>query len=251
MNIICDIDGVVYRGDRLLPGADRALRRLREAGAGLWFATNNSIRSPESISEKIRELTGVLVPPRNIVTSSQAAVHLLGEAAGPVMVLGGAGIHAALAEAGIPVTDDPGEAEALIVGLDRELTYRRLSRAAEAVWAGARFIATNTDPTFPVADGLEPGGGAIVAAVAAATGVEPEVAGKPHAPMRAVLRSLGIGPAWVIGDRVDTDVALAREEPDWRSVLVLTGVSVAGDGSEADHVVGDLADAVDLVLAGA
>jgi len=113
---------------------------------------------------------------------------------------------------------------------------------------GARFIATNTDPTYPVADGLLPGGGACVAAVQVTTGVTPEVAGKPHPPMRALLRSRGIGEAWVIGDRVDTDIALAQAESDWRSILVLTGVTSPEEAIGADHVVADLAAAVDLVL---
>jgi HAD superfamily hydrolase (TIGR01450 family) len=250
MNVICDIDGVVYRGDRLLPGSDRALRRLLDAGVDLWFVTNNSTRSPAYISEKIARVTGVEVSPGSIVTSSQAAVRMLGEDRGPVIVLGGEGIHAALADAGIGTTDEPGEATALLVGLDRDLSYDRLARAADAVRMGARFIATNTDPTFPIADGLLPGGGACVAAVQVTTGVEPEIAGKPHQPMRELLRARGIGEAWVVGDRVDTDVALARAEPDWKSILVMTGVtgpeSAAG---AADHVVPDLSSAVDLVLA--
>ncbi len=248
MNVICDIDGVVYRGDRLLPGSDHALRRLLEAEVGLWFATNNSTRSPQSISRKLREVTGVEIAPGSIVTSSQAAVHLLGDDEGPVMVLGGEGIRSALSDAGMTVTDDPAAAKALLVGLDWELSYDRLTRAADAVRLGARFIATNTDPTFPTADGLLPGGGACVAAVRATTGVEPEIAGKPHGPMRALLRARIPGPAWVIGDRLDTDIALARFETDWTSILVLTGVTHPSDAVGADHVVPDLASAVDLVL---
>jgi len=248
MNVICDIDGVIYRGDRLLPGSDLALRRLRDAGVTVHFATNNSAKSPLTVSEKITRITGVDIEPESIVTSSQAAVGLLGDDPGPVMVLGSEGIVAALAEAGIGLTEDPSLAKALLVGLDFDLTYDRLTRAADAVRFGARFIATNTDPTFPVADGLLPGGGAIVAAVRASTGVEPEVAGKPNAPMRALLRAKGIRDAWVIGDRVDTDIALARAEPDWTSILVLTGVTGPEGTGDADFVVPDLAAAVDLVL---
>jgi 4-nitrophenyl phosphatase len=248
MNVICDIDGVIYRGDRLLPGSDLALRRLRDAGVTVHFATNNSAKSPLTVSEKITRITGVDIEPESIVTSSQAAVGLLGDDPGPVMVLGSEGIVAALAEAGIGLTEDPSLAKALLVGLDFDLTYDRLTRAADAVRFGARFIATNTDPTFPVADGLLPGGGAIVAAVRATTGVEPEVAGKPNAPMRALLRAKGIRDAWVIGDRVDTDIALARAEPDWTSILVLTGVTGPEGTGDADFVVPDLAAAVDLVL---
>lgn len=249
MNVICDIDGVVYRGDHLLPGSDGALRRLLEAEVGLFFATNNSTRSPAYISQKIAQVTGVEVPSSAIVTSSQAAVLLLGTDPGPVMVLGSEGIHSALADAGIGETADPGEATALLVGLDWDLSYDRLTRAADAVRLGARFIATNTDPTFPVADGLLPGGGACVAAVQVTTGVEPEIAGKPHRPMRELLRAKGVGPAWVIGDRVDTDIALAEAEPDWKSVLVMTGVTDAGPAAQAaDHIASNLAAAVELVL---
>ncbi|MEX1126362.1 MAG: HAD-IIA family hydrolase [Acidimicrobiia bacterium] len=249
MNVICDIDGVIYRGDRLLPGSDLALRRLRDSGVTVHFATNNSTKSPLTVSEKITQITGIEIDPDSIVTSSQAAVGMLGNDPGPVMVLGSEGIVSALADAGIGLTEDPIEAKALLVGLDFDLTYDRLTRAADAVRSGARFIATNTDPTYPVADGLLPGGGAMVAAVQITTGVEPEVAGKPHAPMRALLRAKGIGEAWVIGDRVDTDIALAQAEPDWTSILVLTGVTAPGDTGDADHVVPDLATAVDLVLA--
>lgn len=248
MNVICDIDGVLYRGDQLIPGSDIALERLLEAGVKVLFATNNSTRSPVSISKKIATVTGVKIGSDLVVTSSQAAVRLLGEDRGPVMVLGSEGIHAALAEAGIPVTEEPEAASALLVGLDWDLNYQRLARGADAVRAGARFIATNTDPTYPVAAGLLPGGGAVVAAVQATTGVVPEVAGKPHLPMRQLLKEKGAGKAWVIGDRLDTDIALADAEPDWSSILVLTGVTDSGDGSGADRVARDLTEAVDLIL---
>lgn len=249
MNVICDIDGVIYRGDRELPGSDLALQRLRDAGVTVHFATNNSTKSALRVSEKLTRITGVEIGPDSIVTSSQAAVHLLGEGSGPVMVLGSEGIVSALDDAGIGMTEDSLAAKAVLVGLDFDLDYDRLTRAADAVRFGARFIATNTDPTYPVAEGLLPGGGAMVAAVRATTGVEPEVAGKPHAPMRALLRAKGIGEAWVIGDRVDTDIAMANAEPDWTSILVLTGVTGPEEAADADYVVADLAAAVDLVLA--
>jgi 4-nitrophenyl phosphatase len=248
VNVICDIDGVVYRGDQLVPGSDDALDRLIRAGVHVWFATNNSTKTPKMVSDRITAMTGVAVAPESIVTSSEAAVGMLREHDRPVMVLGSSGIIGALSQAGIETTEDPARARALLVGLDFDLSYDRLTRAANAVRGGARFIATNTDPTYPVADGLLPGGGSMVAAVQTTTGVDAEVAGKPHAPMRALLRSRGITDAWVIGDRVDTDIALARAEPDWRSILVLSGVTREGEVSGADHVVPDLAAAVDLVL---
>lgn len=248
MNVICDIDGVVYRGDLALPGSDKALRRLLDADVSLYFATNNSTKTPAMVTERLAAMTGVGIDPGSIVTSSEAAVHMLDAGEGPVMVLGSEGIIAALDEAGIGITTGPQEARALLVGLDWDFSYARLTRAADAVRAGARFIATNTDPTYPVAHGLLPGGGSMVAAVQATTGVDPEIAGKPHPPIRALLRARGIGEAWVIGDRVDTDIALAAAEPDWTSILVLTGVTTLDQAAGADHVVADLAAAVDLVL---
>lgn len=248
MNVICDIDGVVYRGDRLIRGSDVALDRLMRANVPVWFATNNSTKTPEMVSDRISVMTGVSIAPQSIVTSSEAAVGMLHQHDRPVMVLGSKGILEALSKAGIETTEDSVEARALLVGLDFDLTYDRLTRAADAVRGGARFIATNTDPTYPVAEGLLPGGGSMVAAVRTTTGVDPEVAGKPHAPMRALLRARGITEAWVIGDRVDTDVALAKAEPDWQSILVLSGVTSEGQAAGADHVVPDLAAAVDLVL---
>ena len=148
------------------------------------------------------------------------------------------------------MTDDPTVATALLVGLDFELTFDRLTRAADAVRFGARFIATNIDPTLPVAGGsLLPGAGSMVAAVRVATGIEPEVAGKPRPPMRALAQSEGNRGS--VGDRgpADTDIALARAEPDWTSILVLTGVTGPEEGGDADYVVPDLEAAVDLVLA--
>ena len=248
MTVICDIDGVVYRGDELLPGSDIALQRLVTAGVDLYFATNNSTKTPVTVAERITAMTGVPIAPGSVITSSEAAVGMLGKEEQPVMVLGSDGITTALAQVGIGVTDDPTEARAVLVGLDWDFSYPRLTRAADAVRAGARFIATNTDPTYPVAGGLLPGGGAMVAAVHATTGVSPEIAGKPHRPMRSLLRARGVGAAWVIGDRVDTDVALAEAEPDWTSILVLTGVTSPDEALDADYVVPDLAAAVDLVL---
>ena len=115
---------------------------------------------------------------------------------------------------------------------------------------GARFIATNRDSTYPTNEGLKPGSGALVAAIAAAAESEPEVCGKPHRPMRSLIHDLGISDAWVIGDRVDTDIALAVDEPDWRSILVLSGVTEREEATDGpDHVVEDFAAAVDVVLA--
>jgi 4-nitrophenyl phosphatase len=252
LTVLCDLDGVVYRGGRVLAGASEALARLARAGVRTIFITNNSTRTPEGSAEKISSLTGVDVAPDDVVTSSLATVGLLEPADDPVYIVGEEGVSDAVARAGLTVTRSGDEANSVVVGLTRSLSYEMLSEAMKALIAGARFIATNDDGTFPTETGIMPGAGAIVAALKAASGRNPVVAGKPNAPMRELVRSKGVTRAWVIGDRLDTDIALARDEEDWASILVLTGVTSRSEVPEdgVDHIVDDLPAAVDLVLAG-
>ena len=250
MTVLCDLDGVIYRGQRPLPGVPDALRRLQAADVEILYITNNSTRSPEDGAEKISRVTGVEVDPGQVLTSSLSAAAMLRPGDGPVLVVGEDGVFDAVTRAGLETTTDPLVARSVLVGLARDFTYDLLADASAAVRRGARFVATNTDSTFPTEDGVVPGAGAMVAAIAAAAQTDPVVAGKPYRPMRDLIRSRGVGAAWIIGDRVDTDVALASDEPDWRSILVLTGVTGSeGSGQAgADHVVADFPAAVDLVL---
>lgn len=250
MTVLCDLDGVIYRGRMALPGVPEALARLRAADVDVFFITNNSTRSPQAGAEKITQVTGFEVDPSRVLTSALAAVTLLGPDDGPVLLVGEEGVSDAVARAGLTVTENPLEAGSVLVGLTRSLTYELLGRAMNAIRNGARFIATNDDTTFPTETGLMPGCGAIVAAIAAASGARPEVAGKPNPPMRELIRSKGVTTAWVIGDRADTDVALAQDEEGWRSILVLTGITAIEDasGARADFVAADFPAAVDLVL---
>lgn len=252
MTVLCDLDGVVYLGGRVLPGAADALTRLAEAGVRTMFITNNSTRAPDAAAEKISSLTGVPVSPDDVVSSSLAAVGLLGPDDGPVFPVGEEGVLDAVARAGLATTTSGEEAGSVVVGLTRSLSYQMLAEAMTALLAGARFIATNNDSTFPTETGLMPGAGAIVAALEKASGRAPVVAGKPHAPMRDLIKSKGVTSAWVIGDRLDTDIALATREDEWQSILVLSGVTASSEVPQdgPDHVVADLAAAVDVVLAG-
>lgn len=252
MTVLCDLDGVVYRGSRPLPGAGQALSRLADAGIATLFITNNSTRTPETTAERISSLTGVNVSPDAVMSSSLATVALLGPDDDPVFVLGEEGVYDAVARAGLQVTDSGDEARCVVVGLARSVTYGLLAEATRALRAGARFIATNNDPTFPTETGLDPGAGVLVAALETGSGRSPVIAGKPHRPMRELIRSKGVAGAWVVGDRLDTDMAMADCEEDWVSVMVLTGVTSASDvtGHRVDHLVDDLSAAVDLVLAG-
>ncbi|HEU4895923.1 MAG TPA: HAD-IIA family hydrolase [Acidimicrobiia bacterium] len=251
MTILCDLDGVIYRGAVAVPGVPAALERLKTANRAVFFITNNSTRTAEETAEKISRLTGAEISGDQVLTSGMAAMTLLVPGDGPVLVVGEDGLRSEVSRAGFEMTDDPSSAGAVVVGLLRSLTYDVIRDAMLAVRNGARFIATNDDSTFPTEHGLAPGCGAIVAAIAASAESAPEVAGKPNRPMRDLIRSRVDGEVWVIGDRLDTDIAMAAVEPGWRSVLVLTGITSrieAEDGQDVDLVANDFAEAVDLVL---
>jgi len=249
INLICDLDGVVYRGSSPIVGSGAALAHADRAGCNLVFCTNNSSRTRDQVAGKIRSLVGYDADPHQIAGSAEAAAMLLAGTAATSVVLGGEGLLDELGRYGIEVVDDGGEA--LVVGLDPALTYDRLRIAVEVAAGGARFLASNNDPTYPVENGFWPGAGSILAAVEVACGRKAEVAGKPYEPMRDLLRSkLKPGPVWVIGDRPDTDLALAAAEPDWKSVLVLTGVTTDPSAADPppDLVSADLAAAIAFLL---
>lgn len=247
--VVLDLDGVVYRGRAAIPGAGQALEKLVAAGHPLLFVTNNSARPPEAVAEKLLSVLGFAAEPGQIITSALVAATLIEE--GPVLIMGEEGVESAVRGAGFEVTTDPDRARTVVVGLDRRLSYEGAARTADAIRAGARLIVTNRDPTFPVEDGLMPGAGACAALVETAAGVTGVTAGKPTEAMRRVVEArIPDGPIWMVGDRPDTDIALAAG-PRWRSILVLTGVTA--DPSTADpvpdHVAADVSAAADLILA--
>jgi HAD superfamily hydrolase (TIGR01450 family) len=247
--VICDLDGVVYRGSEALRGSAAALERLVAADFRIVFVTNNSSRTETQVADKLEKVVGHRPAIDDVVTSARAALALVPEGAS-CMVVGGDGILEAIDAAGLSATEDPDDADCVIVGLDRGFDYQRMDVAARAIRSGAIFVATNVDPTFPAEDSIMPGAGAIVAALETASGVKPLVAGKPEKPIRDLIRSRGVEDAWVIGDRIDTDIAMAVAEDGWTSILVLTGVTPpGGDTGGAEHVAADLAAAADLVIA--
>lgn len=247
--VVCDLDGVVYRGQTATPGAKEALRTLDEAGLSPYFVTNNSAGEPAGVQRKLAEVVGYRADVDRIVTSALVSASLV--ETGPVLVVGEIGIVSAVEGAGFEVTEDPSQAATVVVGLARNLDYQGVARAADAIRAGARLIVTNRDPTFPVEGGLLPGAGACAAAVEVAAGVTGVTAGKPTPAMREVIEArVPEGDIWMIGDRPDTDIALASG-PRWHSILVMTGVTDSTENldPEPDHVVADLTEAVALILA--
>lgn len=249
--LVCDLDGVVYRGDEAVPGAVEALRDLAVQGRPVVLCTNNSAHTVEYYREKLRAM-GLEVPPENLVTSAVVAGEVLRERGltGPAFVVGGEGLRESVEGAGLEITDDPDRAEVVLVGRDVRFDFGALRRAADAVRAGAVFIATNDDATYPSSTGLEPGAGALLAAIEVAGGRAAEVLGKPHRPMmdRVASRFEPGARLAMVGDRADTDLAGAAAM-GWTTVLVLSGVTGPGEvealSPRPDYVLDSLADLLD------
>ncbi len=251
-NIIFDLDGVLYLAGRPVDGAGAALERLSGEGFGMLFATNAAMRAPPEVAEHIAACCGYPARADQVITSGMAAASMLGADDRPVFVVGEAGLATTLEGMGIPVTRVPEQAGSVVIGLSWSFDYEMVRSAMRALERGGRLIATNSDATYPTPEGVWPGAGVVVAAVETATGRLAEVAGKPHEPMRAVIRRcLGPGPTWVVGDRPETDLAMAAHE-GWTSVLVLTGIT-AGAAEvprelAPDHVLVSVAELPDLLL---
>jgi 4-nitrophenyl phosphatase len=239
-----DLDGVVWLAGQAIPGSAEAVSELRSAGERVVFLTNNSGPLVAGHVEALAKV-GVQCAPEDVATSAQAAASMLNPGS-RVAVVGGVGILEALGEQGVQVVGAKQSPDAIIVGRCLELDYWALSAAAGVVRDGARFIATNTDSTFPTADGLVPGAGALVAFIATAAGRQPEVAGKPHDPMAALVKSRYGTLSVVAGDRPETDGLFAKRTGS-RFGLVFSGVTQPSDlpvDPTPDLVAKDLAELV-------
>ena len=260
-----DIDGVIHRGATLLPGAAVALADVLRRGLVLRYVTNNSSQHRSAVAARLAEF-GLPAKSEYILTSGAATAAWLWERLEPgarVLVVGGEGLVRELTEVGLDVSHagalleaangcvsaQPGSPEstvamtrvveslalappaAIVVGLDRSFCYDTLALAQAAVMAGALFVATNTDATFPAEGRLLPGGGSLVAAVATAGGRQPVVIGKPELEMAHYLAEsaeVAAQAVLFVGDRLDTDILWARRA-GMRSALVYSGVTQPGD----------------------
>lgn len=251
---LLDLDGTVYRGERLVPGADRAIATLRARGRKVLFLSNKPLDSRRTYADKLTRL-GIPASEGDVIHSSYVlARHLAGQAPGArVFALGEPPLLAELAQAGLQLTEDPSEIQCVVVAFDRTLTYAKLNTAFQALRRGARFYATNPDRTCPVDGGEIPDAAGGIAFLEATTGrrVE-EVFGKPSPRMvAAALAVLGLPPGEcaLVGDRLETDIRMARES-GLVGILTLTGVTSpegAREGSpRPDHVIGSLAELPDL-----
>lgn len=220
---ILDLDGTLYRGTTVIPGAVESVQRLSDV-VTIRYLTNNSTASPAQVTGKLLGM-GFPVEEDMIVTSAMGAAWRLQGAISRAYVFGEHGLIEALTGVGIEVVER--NAEAVVVGLCRTATYDDISTCQREIRQGARFVATNRDATYPVEGGeVIPGAGVLVAAVATACASEPEVIGKPEPYLvEEILRRTGFAPheAVMVGDRPDTDLEAARRA-GVTGVLVLSGV---------------------------
>jgi 4-nitrophenyl phosphatase len=240
--VLLDMDGVLYVGDRPLPGVQDFLDYLDATGRGWLCVTNNASKTPEAFAAKLAQMS-VRAAPAHVFSSAQATAGWLAEQVrvdglipGKAFMFGMEGLRQALLSEGFALTDDPFAADYAVAGANFELTYEQLADTTLAIRNGARFVGTNPDSSFPSERGPTPGTGSMLALLAAASGVTPEIVGKPNAPMfELAMQRLGSEPATtlMVGDRYETDIAgaIALGMP---TVGVLTGINSAEEFAAQD-----------------
>ena len=247
--LLCDLDGVLYRGRESIPGAAEKIGELRESGIRIVFATNNATATVDDYRTRLDRL-GIPAQRDEILTSAVVTAEVVaarGWSKATTFVIGLDGIREELKKIGVRLLEgmEARNAELVITSGDWQFNYDALRTANFALRNGADFLATNDDPTFPAPEGLWPGAGAILAAVEAASDRTAEVMGKPHPPMMeaAARRLEGCERIAVVGDQPATDLAGARAM-GWATILVLSGVISSADDVDPapDLVLGSLAD---------
>ena len=249
-NYLMDMDGVLVHEERLIPGADLFVKRLQQTGHRFLVLTNNSIYTPRDLAARLA-LTGLEVPEEAIWTSALATARFLDSQRpnGSAYVLGEAGLTTALHQVGYVLTERA--PDYVVIGETREYSQQAITRAIRLIVAGARFIATNPDPTGPSPAGPQPATGAVAALISKATGVSPYFVGKPNPlMMRSALNAIEAHSesTAMIGDRMDTDV-VSGLEAGLETILVLTGVTTAGETERYSYrpsrIVDSVADLID------
>jgi 4-nitrophenyl phosphatase len=219
---VFDLDGVVWLAGHAIPGSAEAVEKLRAHGDSVVFVTNNST---PSLTDYVGLLSaaGLEVRPEELISSGQAAASLLAPGS-RVTCVGGPGVLEAVRDRGAEIVPARARPDTVLVGRSLALDFAALADAATAIREGARFLATNTDATFPTPDGLEPGAGALVAYLEVGSGHKAEVAGKPEQPMADLVKRRFGQPEMVVGDRYETDGLFAKRVGS-PFALVLTGVT--------------------------
>ena len=238
-HLIIDMDGVLYLGDKPMPRLVEFFNFLRQHSIEFILATNNSTRTPQEYVDKLAGM-GVNVSPDEILVSGEATARFLAQSypqGTRIHVFGMPSLKQAMTDQGFVLADD--SVELVVASMDRNLTYEKLAQATILIHGGARFYATNLDPTHPSERGLLPGTGSIILALEAASGVKPTVVGKPE----PILFQLAIEQmnadcetTAVIGDRVATDI-VGGKRAGLKTICVLSGAS---DRAEAEDINTDL-----------
>ncbi len=227
---LMDMDGVLVREEEAIPGADQFLARLQEREIPFLVLTNNSIYTRRDLAARLRS-SGLAVPEEAIWTSALATADFLQDQrpGGSAFVMGEAGLTTALHQAGYILTER--SPDYVVLGETRTYSFEQITRAIRLIGEGARFIATNPDPTGPSQAGPLPATGSVAALISRATGVAPYFVGKPNPLMiRSALNALDAHSesTVMIGDRMDTDI-VAGLEAGLETILVLTGISTQAD----------------------
>jgi NagD protein len=249
---LMDMDGVLVHEEHAIPGAQEFLTALREAGTPFLVLTNNSIYTRRDLSARLRT-SGLEVPEESIWTSALATARFLEDQrpGGTAFVIGESGLTTALYTSGYTMTDrDP---DYVVLGETRTYSFERITQAIRLIANGARFIATNPDPTGPTKQGPLPATGSVAALISHATGKDPYFVGKPNPlMMRSALNAIDAHSETtaMIGDRMDTDI-VAGLEAGLETILVLTGVTSPEDAERypyrASRVVDSVADLVGAI----
>ena len=252
---LLDLDGVVYRGEQLLPGARELVEWIDATGRQAAFVSNNSFATVEEVTEKLARL-GAPRPQGRVITAGWATITVIAQRfpAGRVFPLTGPSMVEMVRAAGLtPVwldAEDGQTPDAVLIGLDRTLTYERLARALDAALAGAALYAVNRDPRLPVEDGFRPGTGAVVAAVEAASGRHAEMIGKPAPGILLQALDMLRAPrerALMVGDGLDLDI-VAGHAAGVATALTLSGLTSATEAEDAtgkrrpEYIFADLAE---------
>ncbi|BDU50896.1 HAD-IIA family hydrolase [Haliovirga abyssi] len=226
-NIISDMDGVIYRGKNLIPGAKECVENLLKNNIKFLFLTNNSEQTAIDLIRKL-ELLGIKgLTEKNFITSAMATAMFLSEQkpGGTAYVIGGGGLINELYKVGFSISEN--NPDYVVVGKTKSYNFEMIKKAVELINKGAKFIATNPDVIDPIENGIEPACGALLAPIERATGKSPFVVGKPNAIMMTLAkRKLGVHSeeTLMIGDRMDTDI-IGGLEAGMKTCLVLSGVS--------------------------
>ena len=249
---LMDMDGVLVSEELAVPGAPEFIDRLRESGTPFLVLTNNSIYTRRDLAARLRA-SGLNVPEDSIWTSALATAGFLQDQRpdGTAFVIGETGLTTAMHQAGYTLTER--EPDYVVLGETRTYSFERITHAIRLVERGARFIATNPDPTGPSQQGPLPATGSVAALISHATGVDPYFVGKPNPlMMRSALNTIDAHSETtaMIGDRMDTDV-VAGLEAGLETILVLTGVTTRGQAERfpyrASRIVDSVADLVEEV----